>query len=82
MDCGGMSACLIGKKERKSSRSFDLLSPLFLMVLMQGYQSLIMSDPASKLFNFISVQYMSIYKLDDICTLNITWLQKLSASVA
>lgn len=47
------------QKERHSTSSFDLLSPLFLMVLMQLYQSLIMSDPATK--SFTHTYYMPIW---------------------
>lgn len=57
--------------ERQSGNSFDLLSLLFLMVLMLGYQSLIMSVPVIKLLYFTYLHYMIIFKMAINCTLNI-----------
>lgn len=51
MDCGGML-------KRQNGNSFDLLSLLFLMVLMQSYQSLITAVPATKLLYFTYLHYM------------------------
>lgn len=54
------------KQNRQSSNSFDLLSPLFLMVPVPGYQSLL-SDPVTKLLNFTHLHYMSTDKVEKKC---------------
>lgn len=52
-----------GKKEWQcSEKSSDVLSPLFLMVLMQDSQSLIKSYTATKPLNFSYLGFMSIEK--------------------